>query len=140
MTALTAFDADVIIYAAAPRHVLGTRVRRLIEACADDSAGCGSLLLLTEVLAKPLRRDPQSDELSILADLLGHLDLYPVDESTARLALTFAVAYGLRVADATHLAAAVVSGAERFITNNRRDFPKTITEIQIVYPDELPAP
>jgi hypothetical protein len=25
-------------------------------------------------------------------------------------------------------------GADRFITNNRRDFPATITEIQVTYP------
>ncbi len=28
-------------------------------------------------------------------------------------------------------------GAGRFITNNQRDFPATITEIQVTYPADL---
>jgi hypothetical protein len=28
-------------------------------------------------------------------------------------------------------------GADRFITNNQRDFPATITEVQVTYPAEL---
>lgn len=39
-----------------------------------------------------------------------------------------------------HLATAVAAGAERFPTNNRRDFPQTITELAITYPDGLPEP
>ena len=31
-------------------------------------------------------------------------------------------------------------GADRFITNNRRDFPATITEIQVTYPADLADP
>ena len=33
---------------------------------------------------------------------------------------------------------ALDAGADRFITNNARDFPKTITEIDITYPTDLP--
>ena len=44
----------------------------------------------------------------------------------------------VQTADAVHLATAVVSGADRFITNNSSDFPKTITEVQVTYPNELP--
>jgi hypothetical protein len=40
-------------------------------------------------------------------------------------------------ADATHLATAVGMGADRFITNNKRDYPPTITEIQVTYPAGL---
>ena len=37
-----------------------------------------------------------------------------------------------------HLATAVNAGASRFLTNNSKDFPKSIAEIDIVYPDDLP--
>jgi hypothetical protein len=37
-----------------------------------------------------------------------------------------------------HLATAVISGADRFITNNSSDFPRTITEFKVTYPTELP--
>jgi hypothetical protein len=36
------------------------------------------------------------------------------------------------------LSAAVGLGADRFITNNQRDFPATITEIHITHPADLP--
>jgi predicted nucleic acid-binding protein len=41
-----------------------------------------------------------------------------------------------RAADAIHLATAIVARADRFVTNNRRDFP----DIDITYPDTLPDP
>ena len=73
----------------------------------------------------------------ILAGLLGRLDLRPVDRATADLATALASKYGLRAADATHLATAVGLGAERFITNNQRDFPRSITEVKVTYPEDL---
>ena len=140
-----AFDADVLIYAAAPSHPLGAKVARLFDSDPDDSdpestVGVGSLLLLTEVLAKPMRADPESDETADLAGLLVRLDLRPVDEATAKTALALAVRYGLSAADAVHLATAVVAGADWFLTNNRRDFPPTISEVNVIYPDDLPLP
>lgn len=138
MTGLTAFDADVLIYAGEVGHPLGKRVARLFPTAADEIAGSGSLLLLTEVVAKPLRVNPASNEAQRLLELLSRLDLYPLDDPTAQLALSLAVAYGLRAADSVHLATAIAAGADRFLTNNRKDFPKSITEIDVVYPDELP--
>lgn len=46
--------------------------------------------------------------------------------------------YRLRSADAVHLATAVSAGADRFITNNRRDFSPSIEEVSITYPTDLP--
>ena len=57
--------------------------------------------------------------------------------ATAEVATTLACGYRLRAADAVHLATAVVAGADRFITNNRRDFPSTISEIDVTYPADL---
>jgi predicted nucleic acid-binding protein len=138
MSGATAFDADVLIYAAAEGHPLGARVAALFAEM--DVVGTGSVLLLTEVLAKPMRDDPDSAEVSGLVSLLSRLDLHPFDAATARLALALAVSYGLRAADAVHLATAVASGSARFLTNNRKDFPQTITEIDVVYPEDLPTP
>ncbi len=136
-----AFDADVLIYAATPGNELGRRVRALFPAgpltTADEPAGVGSVLLLTELLTKPLR-DGADEELRALAALLARLTLLPVDESTARLAVALGAEYRLRTADAVHLATAVAAGADRFITNNTADFTDTITEVTITRPDELP--
>lgn len=139
MSGVTAFDADVLIYAAVHGHPLGARIFALFASTDVETVGIGSVLLLAEVLTKPMRHDPDSDETAALVSLLSRLDLHPLDETAARLALALAVTHGLRAADAAHLATAVAAGADRFLTNNRRDFPQTITEIAIVYPDDLPA-
>ncbi len=132
------FDADALIYAAIHGHPLGQRVAALFkQAGPGELAGAGSVLLLPEVLSKPLR-DGTPGEIRILAGLLARLDLRPVDRATAELATALSSRYRLRAADATHLATAVGLGADRFITNNQRDFPATITEIRITYPADLP--
>jgi predicted nucleic acid-binding protein len=137
---MDAFDADALIYAAVPGHPLGRRVAALIGSSgARSPAGTGSVLLLPEVLGKPLR-DGATSEVRILAALLASLDLRPVDQATAELATSLSARYKLRAADAVHLATAVSVGADRFITNNQRDFPRDITEVDISYPADLPGP
>jgi predicted nucleic acid-binding protein len=136
---MDSFDADAIIYAAIPGHPLGRRVAVLFTDAPGKLAGAGSVLLLPEVLGKPLR-DGTADEVRSLAGLLARLDLRPVDRATADLATALSSRYRLRAADAVHLATAVSLGADRFITNNQRDFPATLTEIRVTYPVDLPDP
>ncbi|MBA3419703.1 MAG: PIN domain-containing protein [Geodermatophilaceae bacterium] len=140
---MDAFAADVLIFAAAPEHPLGQRIRALFPAEADSAAespaGVGSVLLLPEVLSRPMQHDC-TDELTVLAALLALLDLRPVDLATAELATALGATYRLRAADAVHLATAVMAGADRFITDNRRDFSAAIDEIAVTYPDALPDP
>jgi len=133
------FDADVLIYAAVPGHQVGRRIVALFDQAGGGvMAGAGSVLLLPEILGKPLR-EGMADEVRVLAGLLARLDLRPVDQATAELATALCGRYRLRAADATHLATAVSLGADRFITNNRRDFPTTISEVTITYPEDLPS-
>lgn len=134
---ISAFDADVLIYAAVPGHPLGSRVLPLIE---NSDQSVGSVLLLPEILTKPLRTDPESEEVALLIGLLSRLDLLSLDQTAAEFAVGLGAKYGLRTADAGHLATAILSGADQFITDNRKDFSKEITEIDVVYPDELSVP
>lgn len=137
---MDAFDADVLIYAAIDGHPLGRRVRPLIPtAPTEQTAGVGSMLLIPELLTKPVRQDA-SAEAEALSEMLVRLDLLPVDEPTSRFATHFGATYGLRTVDAVHLATAVLAGADRFITNNTKDFRKSITEIDVTYPTDLPDP
>jgi predicted nucleic acid-binding protein len=134
---MDAFDADVLIYAAVPNHPLGQPIAVLFADLEPGaSAGIGSVLLLPEVLSKPLREGAR-DEVSALAALLARVELCPVDRVTADLATALASRYPLRAADAIHLATAVNAGANRFLTNNRKDFPESIDEIEITYPESL---
>lgn len=138
---MDAFDADVLIYAAAPGHPLGERVAAMFPegpvSVPRDRVGVGSVLLVPEVLGKPLKR---GDAVAVrkLSELLGRLDLRPVDRAIAAKAAVLGAHYNLRTADATHLATAISMGAHRFITNNRRDFGESIKEIDVTYPADLP--
>jgi predicted nucleic acid-binding protein len=140
---MDAFDADVLIYAAVPDHALGRRVRALFPreptATTGSVAGTGSVLLIPELFTKPMREGADT-ELQALAALLARLDLRPTDEATAELATALGATYGLRAADAVHLATAVSAGADRFVTNNSSDFAKSITEIDVTYPTDLTEP
>ena len=139
---MDAFDADVLIYAAVAGHPFGRRVRALFPTeplDGDEVAGIGSVLLVPEVLSKPLR-ERRDGEVTELAALLARLELRPTDAATAALATTLRAAYRLRTADAVHLATAVIAGADRFVTNNTRDFPQAIVEIDVIYPADLNEP
>ena len=94
------------------------------------------MLLLPELLTKPLR-EGADDEVVALGALLSRIALLPTDESTAEVATALGAFYGIRAADAIHLATAVSAGADRFITDNKADFPKSISEVDITYPEDL---
>lgn len=138
---MDAFDADVLIYASLQGHPLGEPIRRILapDASAPQAVqvGVGSLLLVPEVLSKPLR-EHADDEVIALTELLARIDLIPVDAEIAELATTLGARHRLRATDAVHLATAVAVGADRFITNNSRDFSAAITEIDVVTPADIP--
>jgi predicted nucleic acid-binding protein len=124
-----AFDADVLIYAAVD-DARGAAIRRALF---ETGERLGSNLLVLEVLMKPMRTGA-SGELDRLTDLLSTMHLKPVDDEIVQAALGLSVKYRLKTADAIHLATAVIWGAERFHTNNSKDFGPHITEIEIVHP------
>ncbi len=137
---MNAFDADVLIYAASQGHELGRRVRALFAIDGDaEPVGVGSVLLLPELLTKPMR-DGSRDEIESVASLLSRLDLRPVDQFTAELATVLGATYRLRAVDAVHLATAIAAGADRFITTNTADFRQSIKEIAVTTPADLPDP
>jgi predicted nucleic acid-binding protein len=129
-----AFDADVVIYAALVGHTLGRRVRRLFNV---ETGRIGSVLLLPEMLSKP-QRENAHESLVELSALLARLELRSVDLATANMATALGASYRLRAADAIHLATAVVAGADRFITNNKADFSKSIAGVDVTYAEDLP--
>ena len=125
----SAFDANVLIGAIRPGQE-GAPDRLALAASSDR---LDSVVLLPEVLTKPVRFD-DSAEIGGLTAVLAGLDLKPVDQEVADAAVTLGAKYRLKAADAIHLATAVVWGAERFYTHNTKDFGPHITEIDVVRP------
>lgn len=140
---MDAFDADVLIYAAVRGHPIGRRIRALLPKTAPVTdapiTAIGSLLLVPELLTKPTRQQAE-DELRALAAILTRLDLRPVDDATVELAVVLGATYRLKPIDAVHLATAVLAGADRFLTNNRKDFTARIAEVDVTFPEDLPDP
>jgi predicted nucleic acid-binding protein len=139
---MDAFDADVLIYASIPDHPLGRRVAALFSAAPVEGtvrrAGVGSVLLLPELLSKPLR-DEDAAAVTTLSGFLARLDLRAADQAIGAQAAVLGARYGLRAPDATHLATAIRMGAHRFITNSK-DFDRSIEEIEVTFPADLPDP
>jgi predicted nucleic acid-binding protein len=140
---MDAFDADVLIYAGIPNHPLGRRVAALFSDApvggAVRRAGVGSVLLLPELLSKPLR-DEDTAAVTTLSGFLARLDLRAADQSISAQAAVLGAQYGLRAPEATHLATAIRMGAHRFITNNSKHFDSSIEEIEVTFPAGLPDP
>ena len=126
---MDAFDSDVLIFIAGADD----RGARALAALVDGTPNVGSVVLLPELLSKPVRMGATGEK-GDLQSLLARIELKEVDRETADAATSFAAKYRLRAADAIHLATAVVWGAERFHTNNSKDFGPHITEIEIVHP------
>ena len=127
---MDAFDSDVLIYLA-KKDARGSEVARLI----DESVGecIGSVVLLSEVFGLPADR-VNTEEKQRLIEIMGALDLKDVDHETAMLAGVMRARYRLDTPDALHLATAVLWGADRFHTNNSKDFGQPFDEIEIVFP------
>lgn len=133
-----AFDSDVLIYASQIGNPLGAGVARLfdIDPSIQPKIGYGSTLLLPETLPHAIRQG-NTEETAHLQTFFTRIELIALDEKIANRATALGAKYGLKAADATHLATAVEIGADGFVTNNRKDFPKTIKEIAIIYPSDL---
>jgi len=125
-----AFDSDVLIYAA-NGEPSGRKIEALLVAPNSVESCIGSVLLLPEVLSHPIGSGKEHESRALQL-LLGRLSLKAVDVETALLATTLGAKYRLRAADAVHLATAILWGAERFHTNNRKDFGPHIEEIEVV--------
>jgi predicted nucleic acid-binding protein len=97
------------------------------------------VLLVPELLSKPLR-DEDTAAVTTLSGFLARLDLRPADQAVTARAAVLGAQYKLRAPAATHLATAIRMGAHRFITNNSKDFDKSIKEIEITFPADLPDP
>ncbi|MFT4299595.1 MAG: PIN domain-containing protein [Aeromicrobium sp.] len=127
---MDAFDADVLIYASKEDRRGDLLVEALRSSMPQSSGAIGSVLLVTETQV-PGVGEPYGPRLH---RLLGRMRLLPVTREIAQVAATVRGCYRLKTPDAIHLATAIVAGADRFVTGNKRDFGPRIREMEIVIP------
>lgn len=63
-----------------------------------------------------------------------------MDRGVAQLATELGAELGLKAVDAVHLATATIAGADRFITDNGKDFGSIDSPVPIVFPMDLADP
>ena len=95
-------------------------------------AAVTSAITLTELLTAPLRQGDEAlaEEYRRLLATFPHLSVVPIDTEVATVAARLRGRYGIRTPDALHLATAVVSGADAFITADVRLF--RVTEVEVM--------
>jgi len=99
-----------------------------------------STITLTEVLVHPLRHGDHQLAQEYQALLLGsrHLRVIEVDSTIALLAARLRSRYTMRTPDALHLATAIHTGCDAFLTNDRR--LDQVAEVRVVVLDDLELP
>lgn len=96
-----------------------------------------SVITLSETLNKPIKANDQilvDAYNSLFEDTYG-LTLLPVNKIIARRAAELRAQYGLKTPDAIHVASALETGCQAFLTNDMG--LKRVDEIQILVLDEL---
>jgi predicted nucleic acid-binding protein len=135
------FDTAPFIYFMErhPRYV--NIVRDLFERVDHGSiTGYTSAVTLTEVLTVPKRqgnRDMANAYIALLTNS-RHFMLLAIDAAIAEHAAELRGRYGLRTPDALQIAAALQTGCQGFVTNDKA--LKHVTELSILVLDELLSP
>ena len=96
-----------------------------------------SVITLTEVLVMPIQTGHVQYQQEYREMLLNtaHITTISVSSAIADRAASLRVQYGLRIPDALHVATAVISGCDAFLTN---DFGlKRVQDVRVLVLDEL---
>ena len=122
---MIAFDSNVLIYVLEDNPDFSQKaVDLLIQA--DSEGGVCSALVITEVMYGTI------DSLSKIKPLSSsNISVIGVDANIAELAGKLKLEHGLKNIDSIHLATAILSGAEVFVTNDWELASKNIPRIKI---------
>jgi predicted nucleic acid-binding protein len=114
------------------------KMRAIFQRAVDEHiAIVTSTITLTECLTKP-QRDNDTGLITAYKAMLRathRVRLVSVDDTVAGRAADLRARYNLRTPDALHIATALVTGCDAFLTNDLR--LKRVTEIRVLALDEL---
>lgn len=94
-----------------------------------------SVILITEVLVKPLKANDAELTNAYRVLLQNHIQLRPVSESIASKAAQLRATYSLRTPDALHIATAIDTKCDAFLTNDKA--LKRVADMQIIVLDDI---
>lgn len=131
-------DSTPLIYFVEQNPIYIDRVRTvLVQIDSGNIEAVSSMIALTEVLTHPIRLKKMALENAYrqIMQHSQHFALLSVDESVAVRAADLRARYNFRTPDALHLATAIESHCDAFLTNDR-DL-KRISEIRVLVLDDL---
>jgi predicted nucleic acid-binding protein len=133
-----AFDTAPMIYFIERHSIYVSLVRVVMRQIANgDLVGVASVLVLTEVLVSPLKTDDDAPIKRYEAVLANSKDfqLVSINSVIARRAAELRATYNLKTPDALHIASAIVSGCDAFLTNDKG--LQRVKETSILLLDDL---
>jgi len=116
-------DTSIYIYYFEDNGLFADKVDGLFEKLIGSKTSIlASVLLKTELLVKPMREKNKEliDKYSDLISYLPGLKFVDVSSEVAIKAARLRAEFGVGMADALHLASAIVGGAKTFVTADRK--------------------
>jgi predicted nucleic acid-binding protein len=131
-------DTAPLVYYVEENPIYVERMDAVIKAVENTPIqAVSSAITLTEVLSHPIRLGHTRYEKAYRDILLhsGGFELLPVTVEIADLAAALRARYNLRTPDALHIATAIVTRCDAFLTNDKR--LRQANEIRVLTLDEL---
>lgn len=134
-----AFDTAPIIYFIERNPTYIDRMRVILRHISHphNTLGHASVMVLAEVLVQPLKMGNYSlaQKYERILAKNNRLQLIPVSPSIARQTAKIRADYGLKTPDALHIATAIETGCDAFLTNDRG--LQRVTEIKVLVLDDM---
>lgn len=131
-------DANVYIYALEDHPQFGEAARLVMETVdRDHITVVAQRLILAELLPHPIKHGA-ADLVQLYEDLFLHhpqLVLLDTEPTTINLTTKLRATYGLSTLDALHLASAIATECDAFITNDQK--LKSVQEIPVLLLEEI---
>jgi len=135
---LLAFDTVPLIYFIERNPTYIVQMREIMQQIADENLkGTASFLTLTEVLIHPIKIGDATlvQQYETILTKSKNFRLAVIGDTTSRKAAELRALYNLKTPDALHVASAIVTNADAFLTNDKG--LRRINEIDILLLDDL---
>ena len=133
-----AFDTAPLIYFIERNPTYITKMREIMGRIASQAVtGVASVLVMTEVLVQPIKTNNAilAQHYETILTRSQNFTLVAITLDITRKAAELRATYNLKTPDALHVATAIVSGADAFLTNDAG--LKRVQDISVLILDEL---
>lgn len=135
---IIAFDTAPLIYYIEDDSAYADMIQVIVDKLDKNMmSAVGSTLLLTELLTQPKRRNDQElvEQYTALLEAANNFRLVSLDSTIAIRAAELRAQYNLKTPDALHVATALISDAEAFLTNDQGI--KRVKELKVIVLSDL---